>query len=210
MATRFLHKSPESGAFFPKKCGPLDCTITRWNFKFEEHKGNTMKSKSTGTTQRTQKTTGARRGAASHQTEGESSQNGEGTSAVSSLMNTLMATAHTSQAMQNTLTGFAQTVDNMTGGDASQTLTQVQDTIEHATETLAHAKETFELGKVAFESIRGTSKNVFAKVKENPEPFIAAAVPLAIGLFMMIRRSSQAGSMPAPRARRSSTQSLQV
>lgn len=113
-------------------------------------------------------------------------------SALTSLVNNVMATVSADQAMRGTLDNFAKAVDALTMGDASNTVAQVFETIEQATVTVAHAKETVDLGKKAFESVRGTTKNIVAHIKENPEPFIAAAVPAMLGLFLMFKRSQVA------------------
>ena len=127
-------------------------------------------------------------------------------SSFGAIANTVMSSIGTGQAMKLTIDNFAKSIDELTLGDASNTIAQVQETIEHATMTAMHAKETYDLGKVAFDSVRTTAKDVFAKVKENPEPFITAAVPAAIGLYLALRKPRPA--IGTPRSRRSLNGSL--
>lgn len=126
---------------------------------------------------------------------------------LSSAMDSVIATVSAGEELKVTINNFARAIDELTHGDASDSVVQVQQTIDSAVVTAMHAKETYDLAKAAFDSVKGTAKEVFEKVKEKPEPFIAATVPVAIGLYMMLRRT-QSARTGGSRQRRNSTRAL--
>ncbi len=138
-------------------------------------------------------------------------QSGNSDEQLNMLVKSLMSNVGGSQALHGAVGDFASLISEMTSGNANETITAVQDTYQHATQTVTNAKETFDLGKRAFDTLRTASKEVFAKVKENPEPFVAAAVPVAIGLLMLLRTKTQnSGTMNAGNQRRTEPRELNI
>lgn len=129
-------------------------------------------------------------------------------SPLTSIVESAMSNVGGGRALQGTVTDFAAAIDDLTDGNATELVTQLQEAFEHGTMTAAQAKETFDLSRRAFQTIRKTSKKVFANVKENPEPFIAAAVPVVVGLLMLMRKSQSARIGSTRPARRTNPQNL--
>lgn len=110
-------------------------------------------------------------------------------SAVTSVVGTVMQTVATGDSVKGALDSFSKALNDLSTGGAKESVAQVKETFAQAKETVAHAKESFELAKASLEAIRETFKNVLTQVRAKPEPFIAAAVPGILGLFLLFRRS---------------------
>lgn len=119
---------------------------------------------------------------------------GDDESPLTSALARVMTTVRAGEELTGTVETLARSVDSLTRGEASHAVTQVRDTLDSATVTAQHARKTFRLGKTAVEGIRNSMKGVFEQMKEKPEPFVAAALPSIVGLYLFIRRSQSARS----------------
>lgn len=108
---------------------------------------------------------------------------------ITTAANTVASSLGGLSSMKSTFDTFARAIDELTLRNASEAAHQVQEAFEQATVTANHAKKTIDLAQAAYKSIRETAKDVIAKAKENPEPFIAAAIPAVVGIGMIIVRS---------------------
>ena len=70
-----------------------------------------------------------------------------------------------------------------------ETLQQAQETVALFRDTVAHARNTVAQAKSTIENVRGSAKQMFQYVKENPEPFISATVPGLIGAYLLFQKA---------------------
>lgn len=115
-------------------------------------------------------------------------------SAMTSVVGTVMQTVATGDAIKSAMDMFAKAVKDLSAGEAKESVVQVKQTFAQAKEAVVHARETFELARASFDTVRETFRNVLTQVRAKPEPFIAAAVPGILGLFLLLRRTRSSSS----------------
>jgi methyl-accepting chemotaxis protein len=96
---------------------------------------------------------------------------------------------------------FGSSVDKFAGGLASSTIDQAKSTVEQARVTMQHlgeamnqAKETVTQLKATVDSVKETAKQVLVHMRKNPEPFIAAAIPGLIGVYLLLQKMRKAST----------------
>ena len=90
---------------------------------------------------------------------------------------------------------FESSVDKFAGGIATTAISQAKETVAHAKdaitqlrEAVAQAKETVSQAKSTIEAVKETARQVLVHMRKNPEPFIAAAIPGLIGVYLLIQK----------------------
>lgn len=96
-----------------------------------------------------------------------------------------------SRSLKPSLDDFAKLMVEATEGESAIVISQAQETLESASLTAMHAKTTYDLAKITFKTARKSAKTALTHMKENPEPFVAAAVPVAISVWTIVRRMAK-------------------
>lgn len=101
----------------------------------------------------------------------------------------------TDDKIKESFSEFGSSVDKFAGGLAQSAIGQAKETVAHARDTMTQfneaitrAKETVSQAKATVDAVKQTARQVIQHMKNNPEPFIAAAIPGLIGLYLLVEK----------------------